>query len=56
LRFVFAYARHHLAASCLGGGLHDFAAWRFAQAAPDRLATHGQRLSALAGVCFKAGH
>ena len=56
MRFVFAYARHHLAASCFGGGLHDFAAWRFAQTAPDGLAAHGQRLSALAGVGFKAGH
>ena len=56
MRFVFAYARHHLAAGRFGGGLHHFAAWRLAKTAPDRLATHGQRLGALAGVGFKTGH
>ncbi|MNS67590.1 hypothetical protein D3C72_1008450 [compost metagenome] len=45
---VLADARHHFGACGLGGCLHDFAARRTAGAAPDRLATHGDRLGALA--------
>ena len=50
------YARHHLAARCFGRSHHHVTAWRLAQAAPDGLAAHRQRLSALVGVGFKARH
>src|SRR6185369_7892693 len=43
-------ALHHFAARRLGGGGHHFAAGRLAQAAPDRLAAHRDRLGALAGL------
>ena len=53
---AFAHARHHLATCCLGRSLHHVAARRFAQAAPNGLAAHGQRLGAFVRVGFKAGH
>jgi hypothetical protein len=56
LRFVFPDARHHFRARGLGCGLHHVTAWWLAEAAPNRLATHGQRLGTFAGIGFKAGH
>src|SRR6185312_2564872 len=53
-RLVVAHALHHLAARGLGGGLHDVAARRFAGAAPDGLAAHGNRLGLFAGLRHEA--
>ncbi|MES2954911.1 MAG: hypothetical protein V4711_05600, partial [Pseudomonadota bacterium] len=56
LRLGFADTRHHFGSGCLGGGLHHVTAWRLANAAPDGLAAHGQRLGFFAGFGFKTGH
>ena len=47
--FVFADALHHFLACGFGSSGHDFTARRFAQAAPQRLTTHGD------GLCFFVG-
>ena len=51
---VLADALHHLLARGLGGGGHHLAARRAAQAAPQRLAAHGDGLGALAFLGAKA--
>src|SRR5690606_12717744 len=53
-----ANALHHFLARSAGCGLHDFAAWGLACAAPDGLATHGNGLSLLAFIRaeFRHGH
>ncbi|NBT93178.1 MAG: hypothetical protein EBT37_11500, partial [Betaproteobacteria bacterium] len=54
--FLFAHALQHFGAGGFGGGLHHIAAGRFACAAPDGLAAHGDGFGTLAGFGFKASN
>lgn len=47
---LFAHAVSHLAACVFSGLRHHVTAWRFASAAPQGLATHGNRLGPLVRI------
>ena len=51
---VLTHAVEHVGAGRFGRCRHHVAAWRFAQATPDGLATHGQRLGFFTGLWTKA--
>ena len=52
---LFAHAVSHLAACVFSGLRHHVTAWRFASAAPQGLATHGNRLGPLVRIGQKVG-